>query len=160
MKFPVYKLAAAAAMMLSASAGATAQSQNPTCQRLETQLASLDRGNNDPARADQIRRAEDTINRQQFEVDKLVSQARRIGCENSGFFSIFNNPPAQCGALNRQIDQQRSALERMQNEFERLNGGTTERAAQRQSILIALGNNGCGAQYRSAAVAGQQGGFF
>ena len=35
-----------------------------------------------------------------------------------------------------------------------------ERAAQRQSLLIALGDNGCGAQYRSAALAGQQGGFF
>ncbi len=83
-----------------------------------------------------------------------------MGCENSGFFSIFSNPPAQCGALNRQIDQQRSALERAQNDHERLNGGTTERASQRQSLLIALANNSCGAQYRSAALAGQQGGFF
>src|SRR5665647_3489872 len=39
-------------------------------------------------------------------------------------------------------------------------GGTTERDAQRQSLLIALGDNGCGAQYRSAALQGQQGGFF
>ena len=45
-------------------------------------------------------------------------------------------------------------------ELEQLNGGTTERAAQRQSLLIALGDNGCGPQYRSAALAGQQGGFF
>ena len=106
------------------------------------------------------RRAEDAVNRQQFEVDRLVAQSRRMGCESSGFFSIFNNPPPQCGALNRQIDQQRNALERMQNELEQLNGGTTERAAQRQSLLIALGNNGCGPQYRSAALHGQQGGFF
>ena len=160
MRGPVYKLAAAAALVVSVYAGALAQSQNPACQRLEAQLTSLDRGNSDPARADQIRRSEDAINRQQFEIDRLVAQGRRIGCESSGFFSIFNNPPPQCGGLNRQIDQQRSTLERMQNEFERLNGGTTERAAQRQSLLIALGNNGCGSQYRSAALAGQQGGFF
>ena len=83
-----------------------------------------------------------------------------MGCESSGFFSIFSNPPPQCGALDRQIEQQRNALERMQNELERLNGGTAERAAQRQSLLIALGDNGCGPQYRSAALAGQQGGFF
>ena len=38
-------------------------------------------------------------------------------------------------------------------QLEQLNGGTTERAAQRQSLLIALGNNGCGPQYRSAALA-------
>jgi hypothetical protein len=154
------KLTIAAAIMLSASVGAFAQSQNPACQKLETQLTSLDNGNNDPTRADQIRRAEDAINRQQFEVDKQVSQARRMGCENSGFFSIFSNPPPQCGALNKQIGQLRISLERMQNDYEQLNGGTTQRASQRQSLLIALGNNGCGAQYRSAALAGQQGGFF
>jgi hypothetical protein len=48
----------------------------------------------------------------------------------------------------------------MRNDLERLNSGTTERAAQRQGLLIALGDNGCGPQYRSAALAGQQGGFF
>ena len=139
---------------------ANAQSANPACQRLEAQLATLNQGNADPARADQIRRTEDTVNRQQLEVDRLVAQSRRIGCQNSGFFSIFSNPPQQCGALNRQIDQQRLALERMRNQLEQLNGGNTERAAQRQALLVALGNNGCGPQYRSAAIAGQQGSFF
>ena len=160
MKEYLLKLAAAATFALAACAGALAQSTNPACQRLEAQLTSLDRGNTDPARADQIRRAEETVNRQQFEVDRLVAQGRRMGCESSGFFSIFSNPPSQCGGLNRQIDQQRNALERMQNDLERLNGGTAERAAQRQSLLIALADNGCGPQYRSAALAGQQGGFF
>jgi hypothetical protein len=160
MRGRVLKLAAAVATTLASCAGALAQSPNPTCQRLEAQLASLDRGNNDPARAQQIRGAEDAVNRQQFEVDRLVSQSRRMGCESSGLFSIFSNPPPQCGGLSRQIDQQRNALERLQNQLEQLSGGTTQRAAQRQSLLIALGDNGCGAQYRSAALAGQQGGFF
>jgi len=160
MRGRVFKLAAIAVTTQVSCVGALAQSQNPACQRLEAQLASLDRGNNDPARADQIRRAEDAVNRQQFEIDRLVAQSRRSGCESSGFFSIFNIPPPQCGGLSRQIDQQRNALERLQNQHEQLSGGTTERAAQRQSLLIALGDNGCGAQYRSAALQGQQGGFF
>jgi Protein of unknown function (DUF2865) len=150
----------AAALALSPGAAVLAQSQNPVCQRLEAQLTSLDRGNSDPTRADQIRRAEDAVHRQQFEVDKLVSQARRMGCGNVGFFSIFINPPRQCGALNHRIDEQRNALDRMQNQLERLQGGTTERASQRQSLLIALADNGCGQQYRAAARAGQQDGFF
>ncbi|MGH6664649.1 MAG: DUF2865 domain-containing protein [Pseudolabrys sp.] len=150
----------AATAMLASCVVASAQSPNPACQRLEGQLASLDRGNSDPARVQQIRGAEDAVNRQQFQVDQLVAQSRRMGCESSGFFSIFNNPPAQCGGLSRQIDQQRNALERLQNQLEQLNGGTTQRAAQRQSLLIALGDNGCGPQYRSAALQGQQGGFF
>jgi hypothetical protein len=160
MKASAYKFAAAGLTVVASLAVAHAQSANPACQRLEAQLATLDRGNADPARADQIRRAEDAVNRQQFEVDRQVAQFRRMGCESSGFFSIFSNPPAQCGPLSRQIDQQRFTLERMRNQLEQLNGGTTERAAQRQSLLIALGDNGCGPQYRSAALAGQQGGFF
>ncbi|WP_137045210.1 DUF2865 domain-containing protein [Pseudolabrys sp. FHR47] len=145
---------------LTAVSAANAQSANPTCQRLEAQLASLDRGNADPQRADRIRRAEDAVNRQQYEVDRLVSQSRQNGCESSGFFSIFSNPPPQCGGINRQIGQQRSTLERLQVELEQLSGGNTERMAQRQSLMIALGDNNCGPQYRSAAIQGQQGGFF
>src|SRR5690348_6442938 len=161
MRILSYLLAAMAVAGLSGVSAAQAQSSNPACQRLETQLATLDRGNADPARAEQIRRAEDVVNRQQFEVDRLVAQSRRLGCDSSsGFFSIFSNPPAQCGGLNRQIDQQRTVLERVRNDLERLNGGTTERAAQRRSLLIALGDNGCGSQYRSAALAGQQNGFW
>jgi len=156
----VPRLAAAAACAVTASAVALAQAPNPACQRLESQLTSLDQGNTDPQRADQIRRAEDAVNRLQSDVDRLVAQARKMGCENSGFFSIFNTPPAQCGNLNRQIDQQRTNLENTQMGLERLNGGTSERASQRQSLLIALSNSGCGTQYRAAAQAGQQGGFF
>ena len=160
MKISFYGLAAAAVVTALSISATLAQSSNPVCQRLEAQLASTDRGNADPARADQIRRTEDMVNRQQFEVDRLVSQSRRIGCESSGFFSIFSSPPPQCTGLTRQIDQQRNALERMRNDLEHLNGGTTERAAQRQALLIALGDNGCGSQYRSAALAGQQNGFW
>jgi hypothetical protein len=159
MNVTIHHALGALAISLAATA-ALAQSPNPVCQRLEAQLVSLDRGNSDPARADQIRRAEEQLNRLQFEVDRLVAQARQMGCENSGFFSIFSNPPPQCGALTRQIGQQRSNLERMQNDFEQMSGGTAQRASQRQSLMIALGNNGCGPQYRAAALAGQQNGFF
>jgi hypothetical protein len=160
MRGPVTKFVAAAAIVASATAAAFAQTSNPVCQRLEAQLASLNNGNTDPVRADQIRRTEENVNRQQTEVDRLVAQGRKMGCESSGFFSIFDNPPPQCGALNRQIGQARTNLENMQVGLERLNGGTSERLAQRQNILVQLGNSGCGQQYRSAALAGQQDGFF
>src|SRR5262252_1638624 len=119
MKTSACALAAIIVVTLSGFAVAQTQSLNPACQRLEAQLAALDRGNTDPARVEQIRRVEDMVNRQQFEVDRLVAQSRRIGCESFGFFSIFNNPPRQCGGLNRQIDQQRNTLERMRNDLER-----------------------------------------
>ncbi|MBV9346901.1 MAG: DUF2865 domain-containing protein, partial [Pseudolabrys sp.] len=134
------------------------QQGGPACQRLEAQLTALDRGNADPQRAEQIRRAEDAMNRQQAEVDRMVAQSRRMGCESSGFFSLFSQTPAQCGPLSGQIQQARSGLERAQNHLEQLYGGTTERAAQRRSLMIALAENGCGPQYRQAAV--EQGGGF
>jgi hypothetical protein len=154
------RFAAAAAIVVSATAVAFAQAPNPVCQRLEAQLASLNGGNTDPARADQIRRAEEAVTRQQAQVDQLVGQGRKMGCESSGFFSIFDNPPPQCGPLNRQIGQARTSLENLQVSLERLNGGTSERASQRQSVMISLANSGCGQQYHSAALAGQQDGFF
>jgi hypothetical protein len=129
----------------------------PACQRLEAQLVSLDRGNDDPGRAEAIRRAEDATNRQQGEVDRMVAQSRRMGCENRGFFSIFSSPPPQCGQVNAQIQQARDLLERQQNQLEQLHGGNTERAAQRRALMIQLANNNCGPQYRQAARDG--GGF-
>ena len=162
MRGAVRQSAAAAAIALFAGAAAWAQTPpaSPACQRLEGQLTALDRGNSDPARADQIKSADEAVQRQQFEIDKLVAQARRMGCSNTGFFSIFTPTSPQCGPLNRRIEDQRDVLDRMQNQLERLQGGTTERAAQRQSILIALADNNCGPQYRAAARAGEQGGFF
>jgi Protein of unknown function (DUF2865) len=160
MKCPLLALAAAIVLSPAALAQAPPQTQSPACQQLVGQLTAIDRGNDDPTRADQIRKAENAVNQQQFQVDKLVARARRLGCGNGGFFSIFSNPPRECGALTADIGGQRDALDHMQNQLEQLQGGTTERAAQRQSVLIALANNGCGEQYRDAAKAGEQGGFF
>jgi hypothetical protein len=145
--FPV----AVVGTMLIAGSVAFAQT-NPACQRLEGQLVALDRGNDDPGRAEMIRRAEDAANRQQAEVDRMVAQGRRMGCENRGFFSIFSSPPPQCGQVNAQIQQARDVLEQQQNQLEQLHGGNTARGAQRRSLIIALSNNNCGPQYRQAAI--------
>lgn len=160
-KFPA-NFAVSAGLWLALTSVAAAQGApspgNPACQRLEAQLTSLDRGDTDPARAEVIRRAEDATNRQQAEVDRLVAVGRRNSCDNRGFFSIFTSPPPQCDQINAQIQRARDSLEQLQNRLEQLRGGTTERAAQRASLLRALGDNNCGPQYRQAALQ-QQGGF-
>jgi hypothetical protein len=130
----------------------------PACLRLEAQLAAVDRGNADPGRADQIKRYEEAANKQQFELDRLIAQSRKTGCEGSGFFSLFNQQPAQCGPMNNQIQQMRANLDRILGDLERLQGGTVDREGQRQAILVALGQNDCGPQYRSAST--QPRGFF
>ena len=65
---------------------------NPMCSRLEGQLSALDRGGGggDPAREDQIRRYQESQSRQQAELDRVTMQAKRMGCDSSGFFSLFN----------------------------------------------------------------------
>jgi hypothetical protein len=146
-----------AAQPLPGAGGPPARSQ--ACLRLESQLAGLERGTADPSRAEQIARYEDAANKQQFELDRVIGQSRRIGCQGSGFFSLFSGQPAQCGEINRQIQQMRANLDRILSDHERLQGGTADREGQRRSLLAALGQNDCGPQYRSAA-AGQQRGFF
>ena len=133
--------------------------RNPACMRLEAQLSAIDRGGVDPARADQVRRYEDAANKQQAELDKLLGQSRRAGCQGSGFFSLFSGQPAQCGQINNQIQQMRANLDQILGTLQQLQGNTAGREGQRRSVLIALAENDCGPQYRSAALP-QQRGFF
>jgi hypothetical protein len=133
---------------------------NPMCPRLESQLAMIDRGGGDPAKDEQIRRYQDSAAKQQAELDRLTSQAKRMGCDSSGFFSLFNGQNAQCGPVNNQIQQMRTNLDQITTNLERLRSGGlggSDRENQRHSVLLALAQNSCGPQY-AAALQQQQGG--
>jgi hypothetical protein len=128
---------------------------NPMCPRLEAQLATIDRGggSGDPAKDDQIRRYQDAAAKQQSELDRVTSQAKRMGCDSSGFFSLFSGQSAQCGPINNQIQQMRANLDQITSSLERLRSGMggAERDNQRRSVLTALAQNNCGPQYANAA---------
>ena len=134
--------------------------QQQVCLRLESQLAAFDRGPNDPARQAQLQRYDEAIRRQQAELDRTVVRSRRLGCESNGFFALFSNQPAECGPLTRQIQQQHRTIDRLISEQQRAQGSTTDREAQRRSVLIALSQNDCGPQYRAAAAASRPRGIF
>jgi hypothetical protein len=131
---------------------------NPMCPRLEAQLATIDRGggSGDPAKDDQIRRYQDAATKQQSELDRVTSQAKRMGCDSSGFFSLFSGQSAQCGPVNNQIQQMRANLDQITTSLERLRGGMggADHDNQRRSVLLALAQNNCGPQYANAARAG------
>jgi len=131
--------------------------RNPVCVRLEAQLVAIDRGNSDPARAADIKRLEDQASRQQIDVDRVAAQARRLGCEGRGFFSLFGGQSQQCGPVNTQLQQVRANLDRTLAELQQLQGNTADREGQRRGVLTALGQNDCGPQYRAYA---NRGGFF
>ena len=127
---------------------------NPMCPRLEAQLATIDRGGGDPAKDEQIRRYQDAATKQQGELDRVTSQAKRMGCDSSGFFSLFSGQSAQCGPVNTQIQQMRANLEQITTSLERLRTGGVggaDRDNQRRSVLTALAQNNCGPQYANAA---------
>src|SRR5579859_6315990 len=164
--------AACAVLVVTALFGADARAQtsppppppgaaNPMCPRLEAQLASIDRGGLDLAKDEQIRRYQDSAARQQAELDRVTVQAKRMGCESSGFFSLFNGQNAQCTPVNNQIQQMRANLDQITTNLERLRSGGlggSERESQRRSVILALAQNNCGPQYAAAAQQQQQGG--
>jgi hypothetical protein len=134
--------------------GAPAPPVNPMCPRLEGQLATIDRGGSsgDPAKDDQIRRYQEAANKQQGELDRVTSQAKRMGCDSSGFFSLFSGQSAQCGPVNNQIQQMRANLDQISSSLAQLRGaGSADRDNQRRSVLMALAQNNCGPQYAAAA---------
>jgi hypothetical protein len=136
---------------------------NPICQRLEGQLRTIDggAGSGDPAKDEQIRKYQEAQARQQGELDRVVTQAKRMGCDSSGFFSLFNQQSAQCGPVNNQIQQMRGNLDQITTSLERLRSGGlggADRENQRRSVLTALAQNNCGPQYAAAARESQGGG--
>src|SRR4029079_15503820 len=131
---------------------------NPICIRLEGQLAAVDRGaaGGDPAKEEQIRRYQEAATKQQSELDRVTLQAKRMGCDSSGFFSLFNGRSAQCGPVNNQIQQMRGNLDQITTNLERVRTGVPGGGddPRRRSVILALAQNNCGPQYANMARSG------
>jgi Protein of unknown function (DUF2865) len=153
--------AAAAAQALPQPPSQSGTSGNPICVRLEGQLASIDRAGADPARAEQARRIDESLSKQQADLDRVQAQYQRLGCQPPTLFSIFVQQAPQCGSLNGQIQQMRGNIDRTLADLQRTRRGG-EDDMQRQAVIGALAQNNCGPQYRAAAAAAapQQRGFF
>jgi hypothetical protein len=133
---------------------------NPVCVRLEAQLASLNRGGSDPARADQMKRYEEAIAKQQADLDRMVEQSKKRGCEGGGFFALFTGRSPECQPLNVQIQQMRDNLDHAMSDLERLKSGNNyDQEGQRRTLIGQLAQSNCGPQYSAAAAAGGPAGF-
>ncbi len=126
-------------------------SSNPVCVRLESQLAALTQGSADPVHAEQIKRSEDAIAKQQADLDRAVAQAHKAGCAGQGFFALFSAFSPQCGPITSQIQGMRGNLDRMISDLEQLKNGNTGQEGQRRALIGQLAQNNCGAQYTAAA---------
>src|SRR5262249_54563873 len=108
-------------------------------------------------------RYQEAATKQQAELDRITLQAKRMGCESSGFFSLFNGQSDKCSPVNNQIQQMRANLDQMTTSLERLRSGGlggNDRENQRRSVLLALAQNNCGPQYANALQQQQGGGNF
>jgi len=168
MLMPLRSLGFVGAGLLALSASAAAQTapaasdqtaSNPVCVRLESQLAVLNRGAADPARADQIKRSEDSIAKQQADLDRTLAQSKKQGCEGGGFFALFTGQSPQCAPLNAQIQQMRDNLDRAMSDLERLKSSNADQEGPRRALIGQLAQNNCGPQYRAAAAAAGPGGL-
>ena len=146
------------AWLAAAAPQPTKPASNPVCVRYEAQLAALNRGAADPARADQMRRYEDSVAKQQAELDRILAQSRKLGCEGGGFFALFTGRAPQCDPVNARIQQMRDNLDRMMSDLERLKSGSNDdQQGQRAALIGQLAQNNCGPQYRAAVAAGPAG---
>jgi hypothetical protein len=136
-----------------------AAAANPVCARLEGQLAILNRSASDPARAEQIKRNEDAVAKQQAELDRTLGQSRKQGCEGGGFFALFTGRSPACQPLNAQIQQMRDNLDHLMSDLEHLKSGNSDQEGPRRALIGQLAQNNCGPQYRAAAAAQGPGGF-
>src|SRR5580700_9667502 len=133
---------------------------NPACVRLESQLAAINSGSIDPTRADQVKRGEDAVAKQQADLDRTLAQAHKQGCEGQGFLSLFSALVPQCGPINSQVQQMRGNLDRATTDLEQLKSGTGSQDSQRRALIGQLAQNNCGAQYTAAANEAGPSGFF
>jgi hypothetical protein len=104
------------------------------CRQLRAELADASGGRGQPRL---VARYDDAIGRQQAEIDKARSQARRAGC----FFAIFGSDRSQCAALNAAVERMGGNLDKLQKKRARLAAGGSGR--DRKRILARLDANGC-----------------
>ena len=134
------------------------QASNPVCVRLESQLATIDSSANDPARIAQIKQHEDAIAKQQADLDRVQTQAHKVGCASDGFFSLFSGLSPQCGPLTSQIQQMRGNLDRLMSELEQLkSGGTDQTGAASRSHRATRAGQLRPAIHRGRQISGPQG---
>ncbi|GGE37605.1 hypothetical protein GCM10007276_13790 [Agaricicola taiwanensis] len=137
------------------SAGAAAAQASQTCVQLERQLASLDQNSVSPQ---QIRRAEENVARQRYELDRTIAYSRSLGCGRTFLFGPAPSP--ECRGIDARIDQQRNNLDQLMVQAQRARAGDPNRDVRRNQILAALGQNQCGPQYANAPQQPRRGGIF
>jgi hypothetical protein len=145
MFFKWSRLAVLAALI---AAPVPALAQNAACDRLRSDLAALDQAG---SRSQQP--YAESIRRLRSDLDRTIAYARSIGCQKARIPFFGDSAPAQCGALEAQINRLESNLGATQDQAQR---GVAQAEGQRAAIAAAYEAQcrGTPTQARSAAQPG------
>jgi hypothetical protein len=135
--FGCRRMLAAAFIAVFLPAG-VAEASSRACRQLETQLASLGKGNN---ASPQARKYDAAISRQQGQMEKARSQMQQAGCGSS----VFGQSASFCRGVKESMARMEKNMAELKRTRARLGGsgssGNTRK--ERSRILAALDANGC-----------------
>ena len=130
----LFSVAALAGLLGISGFVTSAAAQSPACNQIQAQIASLSRG--DPGKAASFSKA---AQKQRGELDRTSAYASSIGCGNRKFLFFGSSPPAQCGAIEAQMQRMQANYQNLQSQADAAGGGN-ERAIR---DLSARYNNQC-----------------
>ena len=108
---------------LSVLESSSAAAVNADCERLRRAVA-------DSSRSPQGAQYQAAAERQRAEIDRTVSYAQQIGCNNRKVLFFGSDPPAQCDQIRGQIGRMRANLEDLQSKAGGGPGGRGELIAR------------------------------
>jgi hypothetical protein len=117
----------ATALLVSAAAIGAALAQSAECARLQQAIVAAGHGGGQNAQYGAA------AQRQRGEIDRTVSYARSIGCENRKFLFFGSGPPPQCDQINAQISRMQANLAELQSRAGGSDGGRAELIARYNS---------------------------
>ncbi len=120
-----------------------AAAANNVCMDLQARLAALDGNGQSNAN---YRAYDQAVGKQQAELNRATSEARRAGCLGGGFL-FARRPDPKCGQLMATIDQMRANLARLTTTRDQYGGDPYAVSRQRNEILRQLSYNRCGGSH-------------
>ena len=129
-----------AALVGAIGAAVPAYAASSTCAKLEAALSNVGSGRGNSRLYEKYDAA---VHRQQYELDRALRSARRLGCSGGDIFVFRSGGHPACAGVLDQVDRMRAnlaTLERKRSGYSGRGGS----AAERRRIARELARNGCG----------------
>jgi hypothetical protein len=117
--------------------------QSPVCQRIELELAGLERGAlNRDAGIEYVRLAD----RARADAARIAEQMRFAGCDRQQFPFFGGSPPLECRGLAQRLRQNEQLALQYDRAADQAQGVPAASERRRRELIAALDTYGCGSQ--------------